>query len=54
MCVNARYGGSSHDSFVWSLSNEKKFIEQKWTDGDRSSWLLGKYTTDFIIENKYF
>ncbi|XP_062551111.1 putative nuclease HARBI1 [Armigeres subalbatus] len=41
MAVNACYGGSAHDSFVWSMSNEKIFFEQLYERGDCNSRLLG-------------
>ena len=39
--VNARHGGASHDSAVWSISDEKSYMEKSWNDGDKNSWLLG-------------
>ncbi|XP_055909615.1 putative nuclease HARBI1 [Eupeodes corollae] len=39
--IDARYGGASHDSFVFSLSAYRRHLVQKWNDGDRRSWLLG-------------
>ncbi|XP_055912937.1 putative nuclease HARBI1 isoform X2 [Eupeodes corollae] len=39
-CVNPSYGGSSHDSVVWSMSKEGAFMEEQFRHGD-SSKILG-------------
>ncbi|XP_058826947.1 putative nuclease HARBI1 [Topomyia yanbarensis] len=39
MAVNSRYGGAAHDSFVWSMSDERQFFQEGFHNGD--SRLLG-------------
>ncbi|VEN39665.1 unnamed protein product, partial [Callosobruchus maculatus] len=41
LSVNANYGGSTHDSFIWRNSLVHTHMEQNYLEGDRSSWLLG-------------
>ena len=45
--INARYGGSSHDSFVWNNSIIKRVLEEEYSRGVRNSFLLGTYSTIF-------
>ncbi|XP_036332514.1 uncharacterized protein LOC118743858 [Rhagoletis pomonella] len=39
--IDACHPGSSHDSFIWSMSNARQFVMTKYRDGDHNSWLLG-------------
>ncbi|XP_036317713.1 putative nuclease HARBI1 [Rhagoletis pomonella] len=39
--VDARYPGSSHDSFVWNISRARNYFVQMYESGDRTSKLLG-------------
>ncbi|XP_054089619.1 putative nuclease HARBI1 [Zeugodacus cucurbitae] len=39
-CVDARYGGSSHDSFVWNNSTLKTYLERTYQRGDHNSVYL--------------
>lgn len=39
--VDARYPGSSHDSFVWSISSARQHFLREYESGDRTSRLLG-------------
>ena len=39
--VDACHPGSSHDAFIFNLSREKQYLQQKYNNGDRNSWLLG-------------
>ena len=39
--LNARYGGSSHDSFVWNNSFMRRVLEEEYSHGIRNSFLLG-------------
>lgn len=41
-CVNASYGGSAHDSVVWSMSAERVFMETSYKNGDKSK-ILGNF-----------
>lgn len=41
--VNGRFGGASHDSHVWNLSNEKEYLKEKFVNGDRATRILGKF-----------
>ncbi|XP_055908351.1 uncharacterized protein LOC129943128 [Eupeodes corollae] len=41
MDVNARYGGSAYDSFVWRQNEERATLERNYLSEGRSSWLLG-------------
>ncbi|XP_055714404.1 putative nuclease HARBI1 [Phlebotomus papatasi] len=38
--VNARYGGSTHDSFIYNNSAISSHLKRQFLSGDRSSWLL--------------
>lgn len=38
--VDARYGGASHDSHIWSLSSEREILSRNWMNGDKC-WILG-------------
>lgn len=44
LSINPRYGGSSHDSFVWNNSYIKQLLKNEYSNGARNSFLLGKYT----------
>ncbi|KAJ3658698.1 hypothetical protein Zmor_010423 [Zophobas morio] len=39
--INAAHGGANHDAFIWWQSNIAQILEQRFTGGDRTSWLLG-------------
>ncbi|XP_058978634.1 putative nuclease HARBI1 [Musca domestica] len=39
--VNGCYGGASHDSHIWNLSDERLFMKNAYVNGDKSSWLIG-------------
>ncbi|KAJ3649496.1 hypothetical protein Zmor_021236 [Zophobas morio] len=39
--INAAHGGATHDAFIWRQSNIARILEQRFTGGDRTSWLLG-------------
>ncbi|XP_067625734.1 putative nuclease HARBI1 [Eurosta solidaginis] len=39
--VDARYPGSSHDSFVWNVNRARRHFLRKYESGDRTSKLLG-------------
>lgn len=39
--VDARYPGSSHDAFIWSISSAREYFRRKHESGDRTSKLLG-------------
>lgn len=39
--VNARYGGATHDAFIWRNSAVKRHLEDNYRAGDRNSWLIG-------------
>lgn len=41
--VNARYGGSAHDSFIWNNSHINLLLKDEYMNGARNSFLLGKY-----------
>lgn len=43
--VNAKYGGAVH---VWYVSAEKRFMEENWRNGDKGSWLLGRFISNII------
>ncbi|XP_054091360.1 putative nuclease HARBI1 [Zeugodacus cucurbitae] len=38
---NARYGGSTHDAFIWENSQCKQFLERQNASDVDSSWLIG-------------
>ncbi|XP_036347261.1 putative nuclease HARBI1 [Rhagoletis pomonella] len=39
--IDACHPGSSHDCFIWSMSNARQFVMTKYRDVDHNSWLLG-------------
>lgn len=39
--VDARYPGSSHDSFVWNISRARQHFLRQYEAGDRANRLLG-------------
>lgn len=39
--VNARYGGSTHDAFIWRTSSLQRHMNEIYRNGSRS-WLIGK------------
>ncbi|XP_036334832.1 putative nuclease HARBI1 [Rhagoletis pomonella] len=39
--IDACHPGSTHDSFIWSMSNARQLVMTKYRDGDHNSWLLG-------------
>lgn len=42
LSANARFGGSSHDSFVWNNSGVHAILKREFDDGNNfDSWLLG-------------
>lgn len=43
LSVNARYGGSAHDSFLWNNSHINILLKGEYMNGARNSFLLGKY-----------
>lgn len=44
--VDARFGGASHDSFVWNLSEIRQHLLEQRNTGTRNTWLLG--SQDFL------
>lgn len=46
--VDARYGGSAHDSLIWRVSEARKVLRDKYAAGERNTWLLGN-----ISENSH-
>ncbi|XP_036341810.1 putative nuclease HARBI1 [Rhagoletis pomonella] len=41
-CVDARYAGSTHDSFVWNNSSLNAFLQSQYENGDQNSIYLGE------------
>ncbi|XP_055908804.1 putative nuclease HARBI1 [Eupeodes corollae] len=41
LSINAKYGGSAHDSFVWRQSAQREKLNDHFCAGRTSSWLLG-------------
>lgn len=39
--INASYGGSTHDAYIWRHSVARQALETSFNNGDRNSWLLG-------------
>lgn len=56
--VDARYGGCSHDSLVWSLSDLRRHLEdERSSSSDQNNWILGErsfYIFVTIIQMKQF
>ncbi|KAJ8913789.1 hypothetical protein NQ315_002695 [Exocentrus adspersus] len=38
--INARYGGATHDAFIYRQSAVSTELERRYTEGDINSWLL--------------
>ncbi|KAJ8939492.1 hypothetical protein NQ318_022546 [Aromia moschata] len=38
--INPQFPGSTHDSYIWRMSQAKVELERCFNDGDRNSWLL--------------
>lgn len=49
--VNGRFGGASHDSHVWSLSDERKYLMDNFQRGDKTTRILGEF---FFYVVKFF
>lgn len=47
--VNARFGGASHDSFIWNGSAERDLMENVFKNDNRNPWLLGKKKLYYIL-----
>lgn len=41
LSINARYGGSTHDSYIWRRSQINSYMQQSYEQGERNTWLLG-------------
>ncbi|KAJ8937733.1 hypothetical protein NQ318_009143 [Aromia moschata] len=39
--INPQFPGSTHDLYIWRMSQAKVQLERCFNDGDRNSWLLG-------------
>ncbi|XP_061397607.1 putative nuclease HARBI1 [Musca vetustissima] len=39
--LDCRYGGASHDSHVWTLSNAKQKLKERFERGENGYWLIG-------------
>ncbi|XP_017467848.1 PREDICTED: putative nuclease HARBI1 [Rhagoletis zephyria] len=39
--IDARYSGSNHDSHIWGLSKLRFYMERRYREGERNTWLLG-------------
>ncbi|XP_055850483.1 putative nuclease HARBI1, partial [Episyrphus balteatus] len=39
--ANARFGGTSHDSYIWRCSKTKTTLERLYSSGERNFYLLG-------------
>lgn len=39
--VFARYSGATHDAYIWSVSQARNYLENKFERGERASYLLG-------------
>ena len=40
--VDPRYGGACHDSHIWNLSSERRMLKERFENGERGTWILGK------------
>lgn len=41
LSINARFGGSTHDSYIWRRSQINSYMQQMYEQGERNTWLLG-------------
>ncbi|XP_049308863.1 putative nuclease HARBI1 isoform X2 [Bactrocera dorsalis] len=39
--IDARYPGCNHDAHVWGLSKLRCYMERRYREGERNTWLLG-------------
>ena len=39
--INARWGGATHDAFIWRNSNIKAHLQENFNHNDDQSWLIG-------------
>lgn len=39
--VNARFGGSTHDAFIWKRSQVRQYLKRRYDTGSRNTYLLG-------------
>lgn len=39
--VNAKFGGTAHDAYIWRSSQVKNHVEQLYNNGSRDFWILG-------------
>lgn len=52
--LDANQPGSSHDSFIWNGSALNQLLLQRYENGERNSWLLGKIKFNKWIESVLF
>ncbi|XP_065356427.1 putative nuclease HARBI1 [Calliphora vicina] len=41
LAINSMYGGVAHDSFVWKHCEERRLLEQLYTENGLNVWVLG-------------
>lgn len=46
--VNSKYGGATHDSFIWASSQVEPYMRELHRHGEQT-WLLGKCTKAYIF-----
>ena len=52
--VSARFGGARHDAFIWSASPFRNHMEEKYLNGERHTFLLGKSSISITLCNNFF
>lgn len=48
--ISTHNPGSSHDSLIWNTSDLKPLLRDKYENGEKNTWLLGKYKVLFDLE----
>ncbi|XP_017461174.1 PREDICTED: putative nuclease HARBI1 [Rhagoletis zephyria] len=39
--VDGRYGGACHDSHIWNISGERRYLKGNYENGESGTWILG-------------
>lgn len=52
--IQSHSPGSCHDSLIWNVSDLKHHLKEQYQNGERNTWLLGKYYCIIIAHLLYF
>lgn len=48
LAINARFLDSVHDAAIWATNQIRELLQNNYTGGDHSSWLIGSINTNCI------